>query len=83
MERRAKDLLDDEGGDGLGELAAGLHDAEGEGDDLRGEEEVDHVGIVHLDEGTNDTEGGEAEILEGARLGGRVEEGGEEEGDVG
>jgi hypothetical protein len=43
-----EDLLDDEDGDGFGEFGAGLHDAEAEGDDLGGEEEVDDVGVVVL-----------------------------------
>jgi hypothetical protein len=38
-----QDLLDDEDGDCFREFRSGLHDAEAEGDDLGGEEEVDDV----------------------------------------
>ena len=78
-----EDLLHDEDGDGLAEFGAGLHDAEAERDDFGGEEEVYHVCAVVFDEGADDAEGGEAQVFEGTRFGGRVEEGVEEEGDVG
>ena len=68
-----EDLLDDEGGDGLGELTADLHDAEAEGNDLCLEQKVDDLGVVHLDEGTDDAQAGEAEVLEGPGGGGGVE----------
>jgi hypothetical protein len=79
-----EDLLNDEDGNCLGELRAGLHDAEAERDDLGGEEEVDDVRVVVLlYKGANDAERGEPEILERPSLGGRVEEGVEEERNVG
>jgi hypothetical protein len=47
-----EDLLDDEDGDGLGELGACLHDAQAKGNDLGGEEEVnDSVIVILLDDG--------------------------------
>lgn len=78
-----KDLLHDEDGDGLAELRARLHDAQTERNDLSGQQEVDDLGRVVLDKGANDTEAGEAEVFEGSRLGRRVEEGIEIEGNVG
>ena len=79
-----QDLLDDEDGDRLAQLGPGLHDAKAKGDDLGREEEVDHVRVVILlDERTDHAERGEAEVLEWARLAGRVEERVEEERDVG
>lgn len=78
-----EDLLDDENGDRLTELAPRLHDAQAEGDDFRGEQEVDDVAVVVLlDEGANDAERGEAQVLEGPCLARRVEERVQEERDV-
>jgi len=77
-----QDLLDDEDRDGLAQLGAGLHDAEAQGDDLRREEEVDHLGGVVLDQGPDDAQGSQTEVLKWTRLGGGVQEGIEEEGDV-
>ena len=77
-----QDLLDDEDGDRLAELGAGLHDAEAERDDLGGEEEVDHVGGVVLNESADHAERGQAQVFEGAGFGGCVEEGVEEERDM-
>lgn len=77
-----QDLLHDEDGDRLAELGAGLHDAEAERDDLGGKEEVDHVGGVVLNEGADHAERGQAQVFEGAGLGGRIEEWIEEERDV-
>lgn len=68
-----QDLLDDEDGNGLAQLRAGLHNSKTEGDDLGRQEEVDDFGGVVLDQGANDTETGEPKILERTRLGGRVE----------
>lgn len=77
-----ENLLHDEDGDGLTQLGAGLHDAQAERDDLGREQEVDDFGAVVLDQRADDAEGSQAEVLEGAGLGGGVEEGVEEEGDV-
>lgn len=77
-----QDLLYDEDGDCLAQLRPGLHDTETEGDDFGGEQEVDDFGAVVLDESADHTEGGQAEVFEGPRFRGRVEEGVEEEGDM-
>lgn len=78
-----KDLLHNEDGDGLAELRARLHDAQTERNDLGGQQEVDDLGGVILDKGANDTEAGQAEVFEGARLRRRVQEGIEIERNVG
>lgn len=77
-----QNLLHDEDGDGLAKLRASLHDSKAEGDDLGGEEKVDDVGGVVLDERADDAEAGEPQVFERSRLGRRVEEGIEEERDV-
>jgi len=77
-----QDLLHDEDGHRLAQLGARLHDPQAQRDDLGGEQEVDDLRAVVLDQRTDDTQGGEAEVLEGSALGGGVEEGVEEEGDV-
>ena len=77
-----QDLLEDEGGHSLAQLGAALHDPQTQWDDLRGEEEVDHLLLVRLHEGPDDPEGGEAKVLEGPGLTDGVEEGVEVEGDV-
>lgn len=77
-----ENLLYNEDGDGLAELGTGLHDTEAQRDDLSGEEEVDDLGAVVLDESANDTERSQTEIFEGATLGGGVEEGVEKEGNM-
>ena len=78
-----QDLLHNEDGHRLAELRAGLHDTQTERDNLGGEEKVDDLGAVILDKRADNAEGGETEVLEGARLGGGVEEWVEEERDVG
>ena len=40
-----EDLLEDEGGHGLAQLRARLHDAQTQRDDLRRQQEVDHLKI--------------------------------------
>lgn len=77
-----QNLLHDKDSHGLAKFGACLHDAQAKRDDLGGEEEVNHLGRVVLDESTNNTQACEAEILEGARLGCCVEEGIEEQGNV-
>lgn len=49
-----QDLLHDKDGDRLAELRAGFHDAQAQRDDLRRQEEVDHLGRVILDQGADD-----------------------------
>ncbi len=44
-----EDFLDDEDGNGLAKFGPGLHDAQTEGDDFGGEEEVDHFRAVVFD----------------------------------
>lgn len=77
-----QDLLNNEDGDRLGQLGACLHDPQTERDYLGGQEEVDDLGRVVFDESTDDAEAGQAQVLEGTRLGRGVEEGIEIEGDV-
>ena len=78
-----ENLLKDEGGDGLAELGAALHDPQTQRDDLRGQEEVDHLLLVRLDQGADHAEGGEPQVLEGPRLAHCVEEGIQIQRDVG
>lgn len=78
-----KDLLHDKDGDSLAKLGSGLHDAQAEGNDFGGQQEVDDLGRIVLDERANDTEAGEPEVLERTRFGGGVKERIEIEGNVG
>jgi hypothetical protein len=78
-----EDLLHNEDGDCLAKLGASLHDAQAQRDDFRREQEVDDLGRIVLDEGADDAQARQAEVLERTRLGRRVEEGVEEEGDMG
>jgi hypothetical protein len=75
-------LLNNEDGDGLAELRAGLHNPQTQRNDLGRQQEVDHLGRVVLDERTDNSQRGQAQVFEGAGLGCRVEEGVEEERDV-
>lgn len=77
-----EDLLDDEDGHGLTKFRARLHDAQAERDDLGCEEEVDDLGRIILNEGADNTQASETKVFERSRLGGGVEEGVEEEGNV-
>lgn len=70
-----KDLLHYKDGDGLAKLGSGLHDAQTEGNDLGGQQEVDDLGRVVLDERANDTKAGEPQVLERTRFGGGIKEG--------
>ena len=72
-------LLHDEDGHRLAQLRARLHDAKAQRDDLGGQQKVDDLGRVVLDQGADNAEGCEAEVLEWAGLGCRVEKGVEEE----
>lgn len=69
-----KDLLHDENGDSLAQFGAGLHDAQAQWDNFCCEEKVDDIRAVVLDQGANDTEGGQTEIFEWPRFGSRVQE---------
>lgn len=60
--------------DGLADLGAALHDPQTQRDDLRGQEEVDHLLLVRLDQGADHAEGGEPQVLGGPRLAHCIEE---------
>jgi hypothetical protein len=77
-----EDLLNDEDGDRLAQFRTCLHNSKAERDDFGSKEEVDNLGRVILDQGPDDTEGRQTEVLERPGLGGRVEERVEEEGDM-
>lgn len=53
-----QNLLHDEDGDGFAQLAAGLHDAQAQRDDLGREQEVDDVRGVVFDQRADHAEGG-------------------------
>lgn len=78
-----QDLLDDEDGDCLAQLRAGFHDAQAKRNDLSREEKVNHLSRIILYQCANDTEGGQAEILERTGFRSGVQEGVEEQRDVG
>lgn len=69
-----KNLLYNENGHGLAQLGTRLHDSQAQWDNLRGQEKVDHIRRVILDERSDDTKRGETKVFEGSRLGSRVEE---------
>lgn len=77
-----KDLLDNEDGHGLGQLRAGFHDAQTEGDDFGGEQEVNDFRRVIFNESADDAQGSEAQVFVWAGFGGGVEEGIEKEGNM-
>ena len=77
-----QNLLHDEDGDGLAKLRASLHDSKAEGNNLGGKQKVDDVGRVVLDEGPNDTEASKPQVFKGSRLGRRIEERVEKEGNM-
>jgi len=60
--------LNDEGRHRLAQFAAGFHDAEAKRDDFRLKQKGDDLGIIHLDQGTNDSQAGEPKIFERPRL---------------
>ena len=76
-------LLHNKGGNGLAKFGSRTHYSQAQRYYLRLEEEVDDLGIVHLYQSPNDTQGRQAEILKGSGFGIGVEEGVEVEGDVG
>lgn len=78
-----EDLLHDEYGDSLAEFGSGLHDAQAERDNFGGQQEVDDLGRVVLDERANDTETSKPEVLERARLRRRIEKRVKVEGNMG
>lgn len=62
--------MDNEDSDGFRQFRSILHDAQTERNDFGRQEEINDVGVVILlDEGANDAEGSEAEILERSSFG--------------
>ena len=59
-------LLDDEDGDRLAELGAGLHYPKTERYDLCGQEEINDLGGIIFYQSSNDAQGCQAQILERA-----------------
>lgn len=78
-----QDLLKDEDCEGLREIEANVHDTEAQEDQLSVQEEVDHVGIIRLDEGSNHTQAGQTQQLERILFRYRVEDGEEEHDNAG
>lgn len=78
-----QDLLHDKDGHRLAEFRTGLHDPQAERDDLGRQQEIDHVGRVVFHQRADHAEGSQAEIFKGTGFRGRVQEGIEEERDVG
>lgn len=77
-----QNLLNDEDGNRLAKFRACLHDTKAKRDNLCGQEEVDDLGGIVLDQRANDAQRRQAEVFERPRLGGRVEEGVEVERNV-
>ena len=69
-----KNLLHDEDGNSFAKLGAGLHDAQTKRDDLGGEQKVDNFRRIILDEGADDTERSESQVLKRSTLRSRVQE---------
>lgn len=61
-----EDFLDDEDGNGLGQLGTGFHDPQTEGNDLSRQKKVDDLGRIVLNKGANNTKAGESEVFKGA-----------------
>ena len=78
-----QDFLHNKDGHRLGQLRARLHNTKTEWDDLGGQQKVDDLGRVILDECTNDTQRREPEILKRPRLGCGVEKWVEKERNMG
>lgn len=69
-----KNLLHDKNGNSLAQFGTSLHDAQAQWDNFSGEEKVDDIRAVVLDQGADDTKGGQTEIFEWPRFGCRVQE---------
>lgn len=78
-----QDLLHDEDSDGLAELGARLHDAQAQRYYLGRQQEVDDIVRIVLDQRSDHAQRGQTEVFEGTRLRCRVEEGVQEQRDVG
>lgn len=59
-----KYLLYDEYCNGLAQLRTSFHDPQAQGNDFRRQQEIDNLSGVILDQGANDTQRSQAEILE-------------------
>ena len=68
-------LLDDEGCNSLGKVGPSFHDAEAQRDDLRLQQERDHLAVIDFNQGANHAKRGQPEVLEGAPLADCVQEG--------
>lgn len=78
-----KNLLHDENSHCLAQLRPSLHDTETERDNLGREEEVDHIRGIVLHKRTDHAQRSETEIFERTGFGSRIEEGIQEQRDVG
>ena len=77
-----EDLLDDKDSNSLAELRACLHDAKAQRDDLSSEQEVDNLSRIILDKSADNTKRSQAQVFEGAGLGGSIQERVEEKRNV-
>jgi len=77
-----QNFLHNENGHRLAKFRPSLHNSEAEGNDLGSEKEVDNLGRIVLDQGANDAKGSKTEVLEGSRLGCRVQKGVQEKRDM-
>lgn len=78
-----QNLLHDEYGDSLAKLRASLHNAKAQRYYLCGEKKVDDIGRIILDQGANDAKAREPQILKGPRFRRSIEEGIQEERNMG
>ena len=78
-----QDLLQDEGCHRFGQLTASFHYPQAQRDYLSGEEKGDDILLICFDQGSDDTEAGQAQVLKGAALAGGVEKRIEEQRYVG
>lgn len=69
-----QDLLHDKDGHRLAQLGARLHDAKAKWDNLSGQQEIDDIRRVILDQSADNTERSETQVFEGSRFGSRVQE---------
>ena len=70
-----QNLLQDEGGDRLGQLRSRLHRPKAQRNELGRQQKVNHMRIIDLDERSHDSQTGEAEVFEGTTRIGGVEKG--------
>lgn len=67
-----ENLLDNECSDGSAELLSSLHDSETEWDDFGLHEERDRIGVLPLDESSNNSQARNSEVFEWLTLVGGV-----------